>query len=595
MNYPSPNLPRHSLESSSPSYELDPSSPRPMPLHSSTSSAGEASAAMINCLPQQQHLLAQSQDHGIPRPKGAGQAERRATPTVDEIRRAAAAALGKKYLNPSGGAGGATDGGVGMMQILVKQPPPPPEYSLRGNLGSSGSSHHPGSSDAPTTGHPSMISFPPTSSLRGGSNHNNPPVRPSRFPLSDASVARMARSRSLDKYDAVPPSSSTWNDQSTMSGAGSQQSSHDGTATTTTSSPLNISSRNLPHYRLYEGAGIVAPLPPVPPPRAVSSGNYPHHPSTATVTRSASYHFSASLGPYEYGEEPSDAPQSRSQRLLRPYEPRPPMPPPPHNQPPQQQQLLLHPISSHGGNGSSHLQHTQLSLPCVSTHSFESRGASSHNTDSNASFYADRMHGPPSRPPRRRPSLVSPEPSPAAPAPSQQQPQLSHNASSFDGYYTSGNRPPSPPMPASFLVLEDKSVTSGISGGGASQEGGGGGGGGMVEIAPGVLAPLRGSRETWRAIQRDDYRPTTCVVCGCGSAHDTTTLFVIQDASYVLCPICRVVGPVDGDSDDNVSSAGGASSTTSGGGKTGGVGLGFTHEDLVTWISSSSSSSGRGR
>jgi hypothetical protein len=588
MNYPSPNLPRNSLDSSPSSYELDPSS-CPMLLHSSTSSSSvvEDTAAIMSSLSQQQlqSHQQQEQEQAIPRPKGAGQAERRATPTVDEIRRAAAAALGKKYLNPSlsTSSGGATGGG--MMQILVKQPPPPPEYSLRGNL-ASGSSHH-GSAAAPLPGHPSMISFPPTLSLRGGSNHNSPPVRPSRCPPSDASVARMARSRSLDKYDAVPPSSSTWNDQSTMSGAGSQQSSHDGTATTTTSSPLNVSRRDLPHYRLYEGAGIVAPSPPVPLPRAVSSGNYPHHPSTA-VTRSASYHFPASRGPYEYGEEPSDAPQSRSQRLLRPYEPRPPMPPP-HNQQ-QQQQLLLHPISSHGGNGSSHLQHTQLSLPCVSSHSFESRGASSHNTDSNASFYAERLHGPPSRPPRRRPSLVSPEPSPPAPPPSHQHQQLSHNASSFDGYYTGGNRPPSPPMPASFLVLDDKSVTSGISGGGASQDGGGGGGG-MVEIAPGVLAPLRGSRETWRAIQRDDYRPTTCVVCGCGSAHDTTTLFVIQDASYVLCPICRVVGPVDGDSDDNVSNAGGASSTTSGGAKTGGVGLGFTHEDLVTWISSS----GRGR
>ena len=118
----------------------------------------------------------------------------------------------------------------------------------------------------------------------------------------------------------------------------------------------------------------------------------------------------------------------------------------------------------------------------------------------------------------------------------------------------------------------------------------------MVEIAPGVLAPLRGSRETWRAIQRDYYRPTTCVVCGSGSAHDTTTLFVIQDASYVLCPICRVVGPVDSDGDDNGNNSNaGASVSSSGGPKTGGVGLGFTHEDLVTWITSASSSSGRCR
>lgn len=115
----------------------------------------------------------------------------------------------------------------------------------------------------------------------------------------------------------------------------------------------------------------------------------------------------------------------------------------------------------------------------------------------------------------------------------------------------------------------------------------------MVEIAPGVYAPLRGSHETWRAIQRDFYRPTTCVVCGCGGGGsgsgtdgDATTLFVIQDASYVLCPICRVVGPVEPDPDSSGGGGGGAA-------KAGGVGLGFTHEDLVTWITTSSSSSSR--
>jgi hypothetical protein len=106
----------------------------------------------------------------------------------------------------------------------------------------------------------------------------------------------------------------------------------------------------------------------------------------------------------------------------------------------------------------------------------------------------------------------------------------------------------------------------------------GAGGGKMIEIAPGILEPLRGSEETWRAIQADFYRPATCVACGCGNGCDDTTLFVIQDARYVLCPACKVVGPVDNDDGDETS-----------GGRGGGVGLGFTHDDLVAWLSSSSS------
>jgi hypothetical protein len=83
----------------------------------------------------------------------------------------------------------------------------------------------------------------------------------------------------------------------------------------------------------------------------------------------------------------------------------------------------------------------------------------------------------------------------------------------------------------------------------------------VVQVAPGVTAPLRGSRETWKAIQDDFYMPGMCLVCD-------VTLFVIQDAGYVLCPDCRTVSPMEGDFIDRVSA---------------GVGLGFKYDDLMRW------------
>ena len=85
-----------------------------------------------------------------------------------------------------------------------------------------------------------------------------------------------------------------------------------------------------------------------------------------------------------------------------------------------------------------------------------------------------------------------------------------------------------------------------------------------IEIMPGLRVPLRGAEETWNCIEQDFFLPVTCFAC-------TTELCCIQDASYVLCPACRVVGPMD--------------AGTSAFGSTMGVGLGFSFDDLFQWQS----------
>jgi hypothetical protein len=81
-----------------------------------------------------------------------------------------------------------------------------------------------------------------------------------------------------------------------------------------------------------------------------------------------------------------------------------------------------------------------------------------------------------------------------------------------------------------------------------------------LEIAPGHYARLRGADETWACVERDFYMPVTCFAC-------TSELCCIQDATYVLCPNCRVVSPMDGMEPTH----------------DGGVGLGFTMDDLCRW------------
>lgn len=80
-----------------------------------------------------------------------------------------------------------------------------------------------------------------------------------------------------------------------------------------------------------------------------------------------------------------------------------------------------------------------------------------------------------------------------------------------------------------------------------------------IQVAPGEWLPLRGAAETWAAVQSDFYMPTGCVCC-------EQTIFCIQDAAFVLCPTCKVVSPGFGEEPME-----------------GGVGLGFTMEELAKW------------
>jgi hypothetical protein len=85
-----------------------------------------------------------------------------------------------------------------------------------------------------------------------------------------------------------------------------------------------------------------------------------------------------------------------------------------------------------------------------------------------------------------------------------------------------------------------------------------------VEISPNVWVRLRGADETWACVEQDFFMPVVCF--GCASE-----LCCIQDADFVLCPTCRVVSPMNGIVD--------AASSD------GGVGLGFTFDDLMKWQS----------
>jgi len=58
-----------------------------------------------------------------------------------------------------------------------------------------------------------------------------------------------------------------------------------------------------------------------------------------------------------------------------------------------------------------------------------------------------------------------------------------------------------------------------------------------VEIYPGIWEQVRGAKETTQA-QRNNYLVAcTCVVC-------TIDYSCINDAAYVICPLCRVVNPL---------------------------------------------------
>ena len=93
-----------------------------------------------------------------------------------------------------------------------------------------------------------------------------------------------------------------------------------------------------------------------------------------------------------------------------------------------------------------------------------------------------------------------------------------------------------------------------------------------LEISPGVWMSLRGADETWNAIMNGAYCPTTCMMC-------SLNLLCVLDAEYVLCPECRVVGPIGEDEFGMRAEMLGSDS------KPHGVGLGFKPDDLMRWQS----------
>jgi hypothetical protein len=84
-----------------------------------------------------------------------------------------------------------------------------------------------------------------------------------------------------------------------------------------------------------------------------------------------------------------------------------------------------------------------------------------------------------------------------------------------------------------------------------------------LEVAPGVYLPLHGSKETLSAMQEGQLVSCTCYVC-------TQTVMCVPQASFVLCPDCRVVSPVERSADPTTMKQGATLS-----GETGGVGLGM--------------------
>ena len=87
----------------------------------------------------------------------------------------------------------------------------------------------------------------------------------------------------------------------------------------------------------------------------------------------------------------------------------------------------------------------------------------------------------------------------------------------------------------------------------------------MMEISPGQFLPVRGASETEHAIRSAEIQETPCTSC-------STKLFCLIGAELVLCPTCRVVGPI--------LDVGGGPNRGRSGKRVYGVGLGLTHSDI---------------
>lgn len=87
-----------------------------------------------------------------------------------------------------------------------------------------------------------------------------------------------------------------------------------------------------------------------------------------------------------------------------------------------------------------------------------------------------------------------------------------------------------------------------------------------IEVAPGIRLPLRGTEETWKAIEEGQVTVTTCMTC-------QQDLHCVLDAQMVVCPDCTMLSPVDQTSQDAESLA-----------DRYGVGLGVKPEDVLRWF-----------
>jgi hypothetical protein len=88
----------------------------------------------------------------------------------------------------------------------------------------------------------------------------------------------------------------------------------------------------------------------------------------------------------------------------------------------------------------------------------------------------------------------------------------------------------------------------------------------MIDVAPGVKLLLRGSSETWQAIEEGRVTVTTCMFCN-------IELQCLDDAQLVACPDCTMLSPVDqaiGHLDNSEGRYG--------------VGVGVKPADVVRWI-----------
>lgn len=91
-----------------------------------------------------------------------------------------------------------------------------------------------------------------------------------------------------------------------------------------------------------------------------------------------------------------------------------------------------------------------------------------------------------------------------------------------------------------------------------------------IPISPDISVALRGASESWRAIRNGSTTAMTCGGC-------KTRLHVVEDAEYVVCPDCWMVGPVE-------ETIGGIAFELDGGCDKYGLGLGLPEKDIVRWV-----------